>query len=97
MKKIKAIEAAKNNRQSYQLKVFFNDDTLKQLLARSRYLLFKHPTKWTGSQKKGRSSFSKISPAVPGLQLRFGNPYLPSAKQATGIKKGSDSAASLFT
>ncbi|WP_139959982.1 transposase, partial [Flavicella sediminum] len=32
-------------------KVFFNGDTLKQLLARSRYLLFKTSNKWTQKQK----------------------------------------------
>ena len=47
-----AIEAAKKNKQSYQPEVFVNGDTLKQLLARSRYLLFKHPSKWTASQKE---------------------------------------------
>lgn len=47
----KALELAKKNRQSYQPEVFNNGDTLKQLLARSRYLLFKHPSKWTASQK----------------------------------------------
>ena len=47
-----AIDAAKKNKQSYQPEVFANGDTLKQLLARSRYLLFKHPSKWTLSQKQ---------------------------------------------
>jgi len=36
----------------YKAKRFDNGDTLKQLLARSRYLLFKTPDKWTESQKK---------------------------------------------
>jgi transposase len=48
----KEIEAARKNKQSYQPEVFANGDTLKQLLARSRYLLFKHPSKWTPSQKE---------------------------------------------
>jgi transposase len=48
----KAMETAKTNKQSYQPEVFSNGDTLKQLLARSRYLLFKHPSKWTPSQKE---------------------------------------------
>jgi transposase len=46
------IEAARKNKQAYQPEVFSNGDTLKQLLARSRYLLFKHQSKWTGSQKE---------------------------------------------
>lgn len=47
-----AIETAKKNKQSYQPEVFANGDTLKQLLARSRYVLFKHQSKWTASQKQ---------------------------------------------
>ena len=37
--------------ESYEPKVFSNGDTLRQLLARSRYLLFKAPDKWLQSQK----------------------------------------------
>jgi transposase len=48
----KLIEDARKNKQSYQPEVFSNGDTLKQLLARSRYLLFKHESKWTASQKE---------------------------------------------
>lgn len=36
----------------YKPKVYGNGDTKKQLLARSRYLLFKAAYKWTDSQKK---------------------------------------------
>lgn len=48
----RAIEEARKTKQSYQPEVFSNGDTLKQLLARSRYLLFKHESKWTASQKE---------------------------------------------
>lgn len=46
-----AITAAKAAGEGYLPQVFENGDTAKQLLARSRYLLFKHPDKWTSSQK----------------------------------------------
>lgn len=46
------IELARKEKRSYQPEVLANGDTLKQLLARSRYLLFKHPHKWTLSQKE---------------------------------------------
>ncbi len=46
-----AIDRAKRNKTGYQPEVLPNGDTLKQLLARSRYLLFKHPIKWTALQK----------------------------------------------
>lgn len=36
----------------YEPEVFENGDTLRQLLARSRYLLFKSPDKWTKSQQR---------------------------------------------
>lgn len=35
----------------YQYEVLPNGDTIKQLLARSRHLLFKHQSRWTESQK----------------------------------------------
>lgn len=46
-----AIAKAKLTKQPYRAEVLSNGDTLKQLLARSRYLLFKHHTKWTETQK----------------------------------------------
>jgi len=47
-----AIEYARKKGTLYVPKVLDNGDTLKQLLARSRYLLFKNPSKWTQSQSK---------------------------------------------
>lgn len=44
-------EEAKLSGIAYKPYVFSNGDTPKQLLARSRYLLFKSPEKWTKSQK----------------------------------------------
>jgi len=46
-----AIEKAKLQKKSYHPEVLPNGDTLKQLLARSRYLLYKRNYKWTESQK----------------------------------------------
>ena len=46
------IRKAKIRNIEYKAKRFYNGDTLKQLLARSRYLLFKSPEKWTKSQKQ---------------------------------------------
>lgn len=45
------IENAKLNKEKYIAPVFSNGDTRKQLLARSRYLLFKSGEKWTQKQK----------------------------------------------
>jgi len=46
-----AKEEAKLSGLSYYPIMFRNGDTAKQLLARSRYLLFKSPEKWTDKQK----------------------------------------------
>lgn len=47
-----AIETAKKERRKYQFEILSNGDTLKQLLARSRYLLYKFEEKWTMSQER---------------------------------------------
>ena len=46
----KAIEEAKEKGIKYIPKVFKNGDTPKQLLARSKYILFKNTSKWTVNQ-----------------------------------------------
>lgn len=46
-----AIENAKSNNSKYIPKILANGDSKKQLLARSRYLLFKSADKWTNKQK----------------------------------------------
>ena len=45
-----AIDVAKQAGIPYKPETLSNGDTLKQLLVRSRYLLFKSPEKWTASQ-----------------------------------------------
>jgi transposase len=47
-----AITSAKISKTNYQPELLSNGDTLKQLLARSRYLLFKHHIKWSQTQKE---------------------------------------------
>ena len=47
-----AIAEAKKLNQKYEPMVFENEDTPKQLLSRSRYILTKKPTEWTESQKQ---------------------------------------------
>jgi transposase len=46
------IAAAKKNKGPYEPEILPNGDSLKQLLARSRHLLFKHHSKWAPSQKQ---------------------------------------------
>jgi len=47
-----AIEKARNQKKAYHPIILENGDTIKQLLARSRYLLYKSPSKWTYNQKQ---------------------------------------------
>lgn len=46
-----AITRAKTEERTYRQEVLENADTLKQLLVRSRYLLFKHPGLWSEEQQ----------------------------------------------
>jgi transposase len=48
----KAVLRARKKKKQYQPNTYENEDTKKQLLARSRYLLFKPSSKWTESQQK---------------------------------------------
>lgn len=48
----KEMEMAKNKCIKFIPEIFENGDTLKQLLARSRYVLFKHHSKWSEKQKQ---------------------------------------------
>ena len=47
-----AIEQAKISKTEYKPEKLSNGDTIKQLLARSRYVLYKKPNTWTDSQKE---------------------------------------------
>ncbi len=47
-----AIEQAKSTHVEYVAEVLPNGDTIKQLLARSRYALYKKPNTWTDNQKE---------------------------------------------
>ncbi len=59
------IRARKNKKKKgYQPKLFENGDTKKQLLARSRYLLFKATSKWTESQRARATILFKEFPQL---------------------------------
>lgn len=47
-----AIDQARKNHTTYQAPLYENGDSEKQLLARSRYLLFKSSSHWTENQKQ---------------------------------------------
>jgi transposase len=63
-KEIEEKEKAKLENKKYKSHVFENGDTLKQLLARSRYLLFKSPDKWSESQKLRAKLLFELYPDI---------------------------------
>jgi len=73
-----AIQRAKKELRSYHQEILSNGDTLKQLLVRSRYLLFKHPRLWTKDQKERAellfSRYPQLEKAY-GIALDLGEIY----------------------
>ncbi len=59
-----AIEKSKNKNLKYTPKTLANGDTLKQLLARSRYLLYKPNNKWTQNQSNRAKILFEIYPDI---------------------------------
>lgn len=59
-----AIEKARKNKKAYRPVVLENGDTIKQLLARSRYVLYKNENKWTADQKRRAEILFHLYPDV---------------------------------
>ena len=60
----KAKAVAKRNGEDYVPYTFDNGDTRKELLARSRHLLFKSPEKWTETQKERADALFREYPDI---------------------------------
>lgn len=58
------IKQARKDKKRYYSTIFENGDTKKQLLARSRYLLFKPQSKWTESQNERSKILFKEFPEI---------------------------------
>lgn len=74
----KEIELGKETGQKYIPQVLENGDTLKQLLARSRYLLFKPESKWTSTQHARAEILFERFPLLEQaykLVMQLGNIY----------------------
>ena len=75
---IKQIKLMRMMGETYESQCFSNGDSRKQLLARSRYLLFKTESKWSDSQKQRAQilfrEYPKIYEAYK-LSMRFRNIY----------------------
>lgn len=63
-----AIEMAKKDKTSFEPQLLDNGDTLKQLLARSRYLLYKSEHNWTNEQEqRARILFNRY----PDIEIAY--------------------------
>jgi len=63
-KENEAIEKAKKNKKKYESEVLTNGDTLKQLLARSRYFLYKNKSKWSENQLQRAQLLFELYPDI---------------------------------
>ena len=64
------VKKAREKGLKYQPGLFSNGDTRKQLLARSRYLLYKSPEKWTANQKsRAHILFTEYADIQQAFQL----------------------------
>ncbi|CAL1516792.1 transposase [Chitinophaga sp. MM2321] len=86
----RAYEQAKIHKTVYQPELLPNGDTVKQLLARSRYLLFKHPRLWTRDQQQRAELLFTRYPVIRKayqLSLRLGEVYRKSKCKEEAFKK----------
>jgi transposase len=58
------IEKAKRHKKSYHPEILENGDTIKQLLARSRYVLYKNEKNWTRDQARRAELLFKYYPDI---------------------------------
>ncbi|REG90263.1 transposase [Flavobacterium aquicola] len=59
-----AMEKAKKSNARFEFKTLSNGDTLRQLLARSRYFLYKNKSKWTQNQIKRAALLFELYPDI---------------------------------
>lgn len=86
----KAIKLAKQESRKYIPYIYSNGDTQRQLLARSRYLLFKPLNKWTDSQKARAKILFKQFPVLEkayNLSLMFSSIYHTSKNKNIAIER----------
>ena len=85
-----AIDRAKKESRSYHQEILSNGDTLKQLLARSRYLLFKHSRLWTEEQKERAELLFERYPQLEkafGIAIDLGDIYRKCTSKEQAFKQ----------
>ena len=78
-----AIKKAKEKNEKYYPEILANGDTLKELLARSKYLLYKYEDDWTANQAKRAAVLFEKYPllkSVYKVTLSFRNIYKNTSK-----------------
>ena len=63
-------EKAKGTGVTYKVEIMENGDTVKQMLARSRYLLLKHPSRWTTKQSHRAAIIPTLSRSTTRLSAK---------------------------
>lgn len=84
------IARARKAKQTYVQQLLSNGDSPKQLLARSRYLLFKHKIKWTPSQKQRAELLFEHYPKVKqayGLSMKLADIFRQCKCKEEAFKK----------
>jgi transposase len=85
-----AIEQAKTAQTEYQPEILSNGDTVKQLLARSRYALYKKPNTWTESQReRAQLVFERFPDLKRGyeLSLELSNIFTNTTEKIYGLTR----------
>lgn len=86
----KEIELSREVKKKYVPQVLENGDTLRQLLARSRYLLFKQRSKWTYSQKQRAAILFERYPLLEkayDLSIDLGRIYSKTKDKGVALTK----------
>lgn len=85
-----AIDQARKAKKSFHAKVLSNGDTLKQLLARSRYVLYRRPDAWSPSQKERADllfeKYPKLKQAY-NLSLNLSNIFEKTTDKLYGLAR----------
>lgn len=89
-KENKEIELAREFKKKYIPEVLGNGDTLRQLLARSRYPLFKQRSKWTYSQRQRAELLFEKYPIIEkayDLSIDLGRIYIKTMDRSVALTK----------
>ncbi|RXK86764.1 ISAon1 family transposase [Filimonas effusa] len=85
-----AIEQSRRQRTAYIAPLLPNGDSVKQLLARSRYLLFKHPRLWSREQRQRAEMLFNLYPEIHKayqLSLRLGEVFRNCTSKEQAFKR----------